>query len=110
MTDLEWLAAMADAKVPRHLREGLTRYFAHHVKAGDFLMAVLENDLTRAVFRADDESLAGLLHLMRFLHNDTPFDAWGSRERVTQWLAAKAPGETNIVRTFNPEAGERIVP
>ena len=85
-TDTEWLALMDEWRVPVHLRNGLMNYLAHHRPTGDFLQAVLTNRLMEAVSRADDDSLAGILPLMRFLYNEAPAISYGSPERVDTWL------------------------
>jgi hypothetical protein len=71
--------------VPHHLRPGLVRYFADGIMPGSFLQAVLVNDLTQAVRRADPESCAALGPLVTFLLMHAPSIAWGSREAVLAW-------------------------
>ena len=34
-----------DRKIPERLHDGLTHYLKHHIPVGDFLTAVLQNDL-----------------------------------------------------------------
>jgi hypothetical protein len=65
---------------------GLVRYLVHRIPPGDFLLAVLSNDLMEAVSRGDDASVAGLRSLVRFLHNDTPWSAHGSLAIVRAWV------------------------
>ncbi len=79
--------AMASAAydVPDHLREGLVRYFKDGVLPGSFLQAVLCNDLTQAVSRADPRAFAGLRRLVEFLMWEAPLQSWGSRVRVLAW-------------------------
>jgi len=77
-----WLA------VPKHLRLGIEDYFTWHRKQGDFLMAVLRNDFTGAVGRADSVSLLYLKQLVEYLFTCAPAHAWGSPEKVDAWLAA----------------------
>ena len=72
--------------VPEHLRGGVKRYLEHGVPPGDFLTAVLENNLMEAVGRADEHSLAGLKGLCSFLYCDVPRLCRGSSERVEQWI------------------------
>ena len=88
----EWITRMDDANVPAHLRAGLARYLVGHLHTGSFLHAVLTNNLRGAVFAADDDSLVGLLPIMRFLYNDAPADSWGSPDAVNRWLEA-APAQ-----------------
>jgi hypothetical protein len=53
---------------------------------GDFLEAVLCNNLKEAVGRADDTNLPALPSLVGWLYNFAPSSAWGSPEKVTSWL------------------------
>jgi hypothetical protein len=78
--------AAALARVPEHLRGGLTRYLEQHIRTGSFLAAVLRNDLADAV-GLGQVSMAGLSALVRFLVYFAPPQAWGSPERVHAWLA-----------------------
>lgn len=69
------------------LLAGLERYVKGHVATGGFLRACLENDLTGAVLRADEESLEALPRIVRWLHDEAPGNCWGSAEAVAKWLA-----------------------
>lgn len=71
--------------VPRHLIAGLVRYIVEGVKPGDFLQAVLSNDLMKAAGRGDGQSIAGLKALCLFLYNDAPNACHGSPENVADW-------------------------
>ena len=76
--------------IPPHLHSGLRMYLVHGYHPGHFLTAVLMNDLTGAVARADDDSIRGLAAVVRFLWNYAPSWCWGSEERVKDYLAAAA--------------------
>ena len=73
--------------VPAHLHNGLANYVANHQSVGDFLTAVLENNLSGAVGRADEASWRGLGAVVSWLYNEPPSGCWGSPERVKAWLA-----------------------
>jgi len=73
--------------VPPHLREGLKAYLIDRVRPGAFLSAVLTNNLTDAVLRADPASLGSLKDLVLFLHNYAPANSHGSSELFEAWLA-----------------------
>jgi hypothetical protein len=72
--------------VPGHLWQGLERYFVERVEPGQFLIALLRNDLREAVGRADPVSFAALPDLCKFLYNFAPGQSHGSREAVDRWL------------------------
>ena len=73
--------------VPAHLRPGLEAHVRTGRPVGEFLTALLCNDLRDAVLRADEESLAALRGLLQFLSREMPGACWGSPERVTAWRA-----------------------
>jgi len=79
------IGALQASAVPEHLRAGLVRYVADGILPGSFLQAVLVNDLTQAVLRADPSSLAGLSALVTLLVDHVPAVAWGSRTAVLAW-------------------------
>ena len=91
MTDEERLnTAIDDCEIPTHMREGLRNYVLHRRRSGDFLMSVLENNLSQAAMRADMTNRRDEI-LVRFswlLHSGgIPNDAWGSKVKVDKWLA-----------------------
>ncbi len=80
-------------------RESLDRYAKSGIPTGSFLRAVLENDLLVAVCGADDQNLADLLEIVRYVHNDTPRLCHGSKERVRDWIEMKAAKRLQGVAT-----------
>lgn len=90
MTPEEFSDSLAGYNVPEHLQEGLMAYMTQRRPVGGFLTACLENDLCGAVGRAADMKI--IEPVVRWLWNEVPAPAWGSKEAVAAWLAAK-PGE-----------------
>lgn len=87
LTDAETLKLNAErVGVPDHLIDGLVAYVAERRPTGDFLRAVLENDLMEAFGRADVDSALGMRHIATFLYNYVPKKCYGSPERVVAWL------------------------
>jgi len=77
------------AKIPELMRGAIKRYLLSHIAPGDFLTAVLQNNLVNAVFRADDENIHLLPIYVRWFYNFAPINSWGSPEKVKTWLAAR---------------------
>ena len=75
-------------KVPKHLLKGLIAWGNKHHRVGDFLTAVLSNDLWEAVARADDESMKSLRFVVMFIHNELPSKCHGSKQIVADWTKA----------------------
>lgn len=69
------------------LREGVQLYIEHHLKPGDFVCAVLANDLRETCARADFWNLRRLPEIVAWFHDHAPTQCWGSREKVSAWLA-----------------------
>lgn len=82
--------------VPPHFRESLDAWVADARPTGDFLCAVLENNLKEAIGRADENALAALPHIVAFLYNDAPSSSWGSPANVAEWggLVRASVGQT----------------
>ena len=72
--------------IPQRMIEPIKRYILQHQKPGDFLMAVLQNDLKNAVGRADDENIDQLPAYIALLYNEAPSQCWGSKKKVIEWL------------------------
>lgn len=64
----------------------IQRYIEHRIPPGSFLTAVIENNLSEAVGRADDENCANLPAFVAYFYNEAPGMCWGSREKRLAWL------------------------
>ena len=76
--------------IPVHMISAVFWYFNHHRRPGDFLLALLENDLMVALRRGDYQNLEALRVWGSFLHNEAPSNAYGSPEKVAAWLQEDA--------------------
>lgn len=72
---------------PRVIQQSLDRYAREGVPTGDFLRAVLENDLREAIGRADYINMQALPHIVAYCWNRLPSGCWGSPEAVKRWLS-----------------------
>ena len=64
----------------------LERYLNHGIMPGSFMTAVLENDLMESFGRADVSNSANLKNIVGYIYNNVPSNAWGSKERVKDYL------------------------
>lgn len=71
---------------PEHTKQDIDAYVRDRLPPGDFLHAVLSNDLRESVFRADEENRAAMFDIVCYCYNNIPAECWGSRERVSNWL------------------------
>jgi hypothetical protein len=72
--------------IPEHMMGGIRRYVDDRIKPGKFLTAIICNDLSDAVGRADDENLKNLPAYVAYFYNEAPSDSWGSKEKMNDWL------------------------
>lgn len=73
--------------IPEHCRHGLDGYISFGWHPGHFLTAVLANDLSGAVGRADLENSDAIPGYARFLYNYAPSQCHGSYEKVEAWVS-----------------------
>lgn len=76
------------AAIPAHMQASLIEYVNKGVIPGDFLQAVLANDLFKAVGHADGHNLPLLPQYVRWLYNKAPVACVGFRRAVEEWAAA----------------------
>ncbi len=74
--------------IPTYMVESLIGFFEQGYAPGDFLSAVLENDLQGAFIYADDENTHYIKNYCQWLRWHVPGrpTRWGSREAVQQHL------------------------
>ena len=68
------------------LHGALERYLNHGIMPGSFMTAVLENNLMEAFGRADICNEANMKNIVGYIYNHVPSNAWGSKEKVTEYL------------------------
>lgn len=77
------------SRLKARYRGTFSRYLERGESPGAFGIAVLCNDLRGALLRGDRESVADLEHLVRWLWNEAPANAWGSVDNVEAWIDKK---------------------
>lgn len=77
------------AEIPAHMRAAIKRYIVNRIQPGDFLTAVITNNLRDAVNRADAENLPLLQLYVQWFYNIAPGSCHGSREHMQKWLEAR---------------------
>lgn len=73
-------------RVAPHLIAGLTRYISDGVRPGQFLVAVLKDNLMEAMGRADEEAAVNLKEICTFLYTHSPSGCSGSEKKVEAWI------------------------
>lgn len=73
-----------------YMKSAVERYIEHGIPPGDFLTAVICNDLKGAFVHADGTNQQMLKDWVIFFYNEIPHAAWGSRNRMQAWMELKA--------------------
>jgi hypothetical protein len=74
--------------IPAHMRVSICRYILQRCPVGSFLEAVITNDLSGAVFGADDTNLILLKPYLMWFYNIAPMGCHASKENYKNWLAS----------------------
>ena len=69
------------------IKEAIDRYVAVGCPVGDFLTAVLSNDLMGALGRADEYNKVAIFDICSYVYNEIPSGSHGSRKAVKDWIA-----------------------
>ena len=79
---------MSDYKynIPEYTKQAIDDYVKKGIPTGDFLKAVLANDLMRSVGRADHNNRAALHEICSYVYNEIPSRCHGSYEIVNSWI------------------------
>jgi len=75
--------------IPDHMRAGAQRYVERGIRPGDFLSAVLSNDLMGAFQKADVINFNAMEYWARWLHDEAPAGCYGSPEKFKAWIKAR---------------------
>lgn len=74
------------SKLPEHIRVSVNRYIRYGSPVGDFLSAVICNDLKESFSLADDINIAAMFDIVGFFYNEAPGNCWGSKEKMKKWI------------------------
>lgn len=71
--------------IPGHMHESIRLYVLDGLKSGDFLQALLSNDLILAATKADHMNFDSLGNWVRYLVNCCPAACFGGPEEYENW-------------------------
>lgn len=69
-----------------HMAGIIERYVEERLHPGDFLTAVICNDLAGAIGRADEENIKNLPAYVSYFRWEAPGKCWGSKQKMEAWL------------------------
>lgn len=95
-----------DTYVPENIRGGIERYIECGITGGNFLEAVLCNDLKGACFSADPVTVNFLPSIVRWLWNYAPHQCHGSENHVRGWVDAR---QHDMAQEVNHNDGPRQI-
>jgi hypothetical protein len=72
-------------RIPSRMHDSIVDYLEYGRPTGDFLEAILANNLMGAVRTADGQNAKIIPAYVAFLYIHVPGDAWGSPETVQKW-------------------------
>ena len=72
--------------IPERMMGGIRRYIEHGIHPGDFLTAVICNNLSDAAGRADEENLRNLPAYAAYFYNEADMRCWKSEENMKAWI------------------------
>ena len=76
---------LTSCDIPEYMHEGLMQWILNGRPVGNFLTAVLENNLREACNRADEANKTRLYNYILFLNNYAPMGCWGDADRTEVW-------------------------
>ena len=80
------LVALRTTGIGSATMHALVQYIEEGRPTGDFLRAVLSNQLAESFARADDENERAIPALVRWLYNRAPGPCWGSPGAYAHWV------------------------
>jgi len=72
--------------MPSHIAKSLEDYFQRGTPVGDFLQAVIANELFAAIGQADECNIRVLPAIAAYAYLNGPIDSTGSRENYKEWV------------------------
>lgn len=73
-----------------NIKAAIDAYAKDGCPTGDFLYAVLSNNLREAIGRADEDNQRDLQEIVRYCWWEIPGNCWGSEKIVNEWLGKHA--------------------
>ena len=71
------------------IKRAIDLYASEGHPVGDFLYAVLSNNLKNALGRADSDNERDIKEIVMYVYWEIPGDCWGSEKKVDDWLEKK---------------------
>ena len=76
--------------VPELTKQTIDNYVRLGIPTGDFLEAVINNDLRRAFAFADEQNTHAMSAIVAYFYNECPAGCWGTPTSYDEWLSKKS--------------------
>ena len=84
-------------KIPvAYMGVAMRDYMERGVPPGEFLTALLSNDLMQTFREADENNREVIFQWCRWLHNEAPPLAYGSPKNVRDWITARQTKRASV--------------
>lgn len=97
-TSSEWEVRLTKcleaSRIPKRMHGGIIRYIINSTRPGDFLCAIITNNLKVAFATADDENQDIIKDYIQWFYNHAPGPCWGSEKAMSNWTGTNK-GEHN---------------
>jgi hypothetical protein len=94
--------------VPANTRIQLDNWVHRHIPGGDFLEALLKNNLSAVVVHADPPNREALVDTVQWLWNEAPAECWGSAEKYKAWMTPKPAAQKAVTLSNAPTTGSTV--
>lgn len=81
-------------KIRKQMVDEIRGYIDNKTPPGEFLTAVICNDLKGAIWHADAINLANLPAFVGYFYNEAPAGCWGSSKIMKRWMAKKTESKS----------------
>ncbi len=80
---------LGDCQIPTYMWDGIVSYILYGLPPGQFLKAIIKNDLKGAFTYADQTNAKLIYNYVNFFFNFAPTGCWGSQENMDSWIEKK---------------------
>jgi hypothetical protein len=95
-------ADIAYCHIRNDVIESINRYVMDGLPLGGFLQAVIANDLTQTMGRADRQNRNTIFEITAYLYNEVPMGCRGSYDKYHEWV--KSGGLKGMGMAVNTDA------
>ena len=83
------------AAIPDDMKDSIIKYIEYGAEPGNFLTAVITNDLKKAVGHADRTNFELLRMYVQWFYNVAPGESQGDIQKMRSWMQSRRKGNPN---------------